>query len=75
MMKVHYLPYDDEESERAACKTIIPENGHVTEWWHRVTCKRCLKNQAKIEQQFATDEKHIVEEMGRMAAFFESEAK
>ena len=71
-MKVHYLPYAEDESEYGACGTLIPEDGHLTEWWHRVTCKKCLNNRAKIEQVFAMQEKDIVDQMGAMAEFHKS---
>ena len=70
MHKVHYLPYGEDESEFAACGTFIPDEGYITEWWSRVTCKRCLKNKEKIEESYKIDEQLILasmEEFDRLA--------
>ena len=70
-MKAHYWPYHDDDLERAACGTRLGETSNITGDWSLVTCKRCYGKKDKINASVAETERHIVNQLGDMAAFME----
>lgn len=78
-MKTHFgfmENYGDYESEMWGCESVlcgydtedVCEN--ATDDWDMVDCKKCLRLRERYEIGVASNEKHIVEQMGDMAYFF-----
>ena len=70
-MSVHYEPYPNESdyAETAMCGTKILENYFHSSDWHKVTCKKCLKQKIKIMQEVLNNERQIIKQMKEQVDF------
>jgi len=65
-MKTHFS--DDEYAEEGICN-IYSES--ISNMWHDVTCKKCLKLRAKYEGLVIISEKDAVNQMGDYVDFYQ----
>jgi len=67
--------YDPGDTHLCGARVSANEDVELTRNWKYVTCKRCLKQKDSIDGNVKENEKAIVEDMGKMADWWEKEGK
>lgn len=73
-MKTHFAPFTDlDDLEQAPCGTWLGDASELSSDWAKVDCLLCQKRKEQIIAPAAAEDRAIVEQMGRVAAFMSAE--
>lgn len=71
-MVIHYEPSPNlDHDPYPACGVACGDTSYTTDNWRGVTCKRCLKQRPRIEEQLKDINEHVIAQMASENEFFE----